>query len=105
MRSTRAGAATQVAPAHGLVGRRPADAPRPRHRQRLADGGLVAAGGVRVPWACGARWSSRQLREHKGFNITSLKRMRQFYRAFPNGSAIPTELGGPEKGAAVRHLS
>ncbi|NLY92992.1 MAG: DUF1016 domain-containing protein [Myxococcales bacterium] len=41
----------------------------------------------------------------KGFNITSLKRMRQFYRAFPNGSAIPTELGGPEKGAAVRHLS
>lgn len=31
--------------------------------------------------------------------------MRQFYRAFPNGSAIPTELGGPEKGAAVRHLS
>lgn len=31
--------------------------------------------------------------------------MRQFYRAFPNGSAIPTDLGGPEKGAAVRHLS
>lgn len=56
MSSTRAGAATQVAPAHGLVGRRPADAPSPRHRQRLANGGLVAAGGVRVPWACGARW-------------------------------------------------
>ena len=41
----------------------------------------------------------------KGFNVTSLKRMRQFYRTFPNGSAIPTELGGPEKGAALRHLS
>ncbi|MEO5726734.1 MAG: DUF1016 N-terminal domain-containing protein, partial [Byssovorax sp.] len=40
----------------------------------------------------------------KGFNLTSLKRMRQFYRAFPEGSALPIELGGPEKGAASRHL-
>ena len=39
----------------------------------------------------------------KGFNTTSLKRMRQFYRAFPEGSALPLELGGPDKGAAVRH--
>jgi len=41
----------------------------------------------------------------KGFNATSLKRMRQFYRAFPEGSALPVELGGPAKGAAMGHLS
>ena len=41
----------------------------------------------------------------KGFNPTGLKRMRQFYRAFPGGSALPVELGGPGKGAAVGHLS
>ena len=41
----------------------------------------------------------------KGFTATSLKRMRQFYRAFPEGSSLPVELGGPEKGAAARHLS
>jgi hypothetical protein len=41
----------------------------------------------------------------KGFNLTGLERMRQFYRAFPRGSALPAELGGPEKGAAARHLS
>ena len=31
----------------------------------------------------------------KGFNLTSLKRMRQFFRAFPEGSAVPEALGGP----------
>jgi hypothetical protein len=36
----------------------------------------------------------------RGFNLTSLKRMRQFYRAFPEGSTLGPELGGPEKGAA-----
>jgi predicted nuclease of restriction endonuclease-like (RecB) superfamily len=41
----------------------------------------------------------------KGFNLTGLKRMRQFYRAFPEGSALPVELGGPDKGAEARHLS
>jgi predicted nuclease of restriction endonuclease-like (RecB) superfamily len=41
----------------------------------------------------------------KGFNLTSLKRMRQFYRAFPEGSALPVELGGPQIGAASRHFS
>ncbi len=41
----------------------------------------------------------------KGFNLTSLKRMRQFYRAFPEGSTLPVELGGAQKGAALRHLS
>jgi hypothetical protein len=40
----------------------------------------------------------------KGFTLTSLKRMRQFYRAFPEGSALPIELGGPDKGAPTRHL-
>lgn len=41
----------------------------------------------------------------KGFNLTSLKRMRQFFRAFPEGSAVPETLGGPPKSSAVRHLS
>ena len=41
----------------------------------------------------------------KGFNLTGLKRMRQFYQAFPEGSALPFDLGGPDKGAATRHLS
>jgi len=41
----------------------------------------------------------------KGFTTTSLKRMRQFYRTFPEGSQLPVELGGPQEGASVRHLS
>jgi predicted nuclease of restriction endonuclease-like (RecB) superfamily len=41
----------------------------------------------------------------KGFNLTGLKRMRQFYRAFPQGSSLPVERGGPQKGAAAGHLS
>jgi predicted nuclease of restriction endonuclease-like (RecB) superfamily len=41
----------------------------------------------------------------KGFNLTGLKRMRQFYRAFPRGSSLSAELGGPQKGAAAGHLS
>ena len=41
----------------------------------------------------------------RGFNLTGLKRMRQFYRTFPEGSALPVELGGPDKGAAAGHLS
>lgn len=41
----------------------------------------------------------------KGFNLTGLKRMRQFYRAFPEGSGLPIDLGGPDKGALARHLS
>jgi predicted nuclease of restriction endonuclease-like (RecB) superfamily len=54
----------------------------------------------------------------RGFNLTGLKRMRQFYKAFPSGSALPSESLAPgksaapghvfeaeEKGAALRHLS
>ncbi len=41
----------------------------------------------------------------KGFNVTTLKRIRQFYRTFPAGSLLPVELGGPDKGAAAGHLS
>lgn len=41
----------------------------------------------------------------RGFTTTSLKRMRQFYRAFPEGSRLPAELAGPEKGASLGHLS
>ncbi len=41
----------------------------------------------------------------KGFNLTSLKRMRQFFRAFPEGSAVSESLGGPPKSSAARHLS
>ncbi len=40
----------------------------------------------------------------KGFSLTGLKRMRQFYLTFPEGSALPVELGGPDKGAAAGHL-
>jgi len=39
----------------------------------------------------------------KGFGATNVKRMRKFYLSFPNGSAVPAELGGPGKGAALRH--
>ncbi|MDP1822726.1 MAG: PDDEXK nuclease domain-containing protein [Archangium sp.] len=49
----------------------------------------------------------------KGFNLTGLKRMRQFYRAFPRGSALPLAKGAasrhlfepPTKGASTRHQS
>ncbi|MBW2528705.1 MAG: hypothetical protein JRI23_31310 [Deltaproteobacteria bacterium] len=41
----------------------------------------------------------------KGFTVSNIKRMRQFYSAFPEGSCIPEELGGPPKGAALRRLS
>jgi hypothetical protein len=40
----------------------------------------------------------------KGFTASNIKRMRQFYLAFPQGSRIPEELGGPPKDAAVRRL-
>jgi len=41
----------------------------------------------------------------RGFTTSSVKRMRQFYLSFPDGSRIPENLGGPGKGAAVRRLS
>ena len=41
----------------------------------------------------------------RGFTPSNLKRMRQFYLAFPEGSRVPEELGGPRKGAAARRLS
>lgn len=48
----------------------------------------------------GEQLSTRRTRRlGKGFNFTSLKRTRQFYRAFPNGPASLIELGDPEKGA------
>jgi len=39
----------------------------------------------------------------RGFANSNVKRMRQFYLAFPNGSRIPQQSVGPEKGAAARH--
>jgi len=41
----------------------------------------------------------------KGFTASNVKRMRQLYSAFPHGSCIPEDRGGPPKGAAVRRLS
>ena len=41
----------------------------------------------------------------RGFTTSNVKRMRQFYRSFPDGSRIPEDLGGPRKGAAARRLS
>ena len=49
-----------------------------------------------------ARLSSRFGR---GFATSNVKRMRQFYLAFLEGSRTPEEFGGPEKGAAARRLS
>lgn len=37
----------------------------------------------------------------KGFSAPNLRNMRQFYLTFPEGSAVPEDLGGPRKGSAV----
>ena len=37
----------------------------------------------------------------RGFGASNIKRMRQFYLSYPDGSALPAELGGPDKGAAL----
>lgn len=44
-------------------------------------------------------------RFYKGFSYPSVKRMKQFYLVFPQGSAIPEELGGYQKGSAPLSLS
>ena len=41
----------------------------------------------------------------KGFTKTGIKRMRQFYWSFPQGSYLPAEMCEPNKGAAVRDQS
>ncbi len=41
----------------------------------------------------------------KGFSYPSVKRMKQFYLSFPQGSAIPEGLGGYQKGSATLSLS
>lgn len=41
----------------------------------------------------------------KGFSAPNLRNMRQFYLAFPEGSAVPEDLGGPRKGSAVPGIS
>ena len=41
----------------------------------------------------------------RGFSYPSVKRMKQFYLTFPNGSAIPEDLGGYQKGSAPLSLS
>lgn len=41
----------------------------------------------------------------QGFTETNIKRMRQFYLAFPRGSCLPPKMIGSEKGAAVRDES
>ena len=35
----------------------------------------------------------------RGFTKSNVKRMRQFYLSFPDGSCLPEDLGGPRKGA------
>ncbi|NOY94576.1 MAG: DUF1016 domain-containing protein [Deltaproteobacteria bacterium] len=61
-----------------------------------------AAYGQRVIKRLAARLSDRFGR---GFTASNIKRMRQFYLAFPDGSCVPEQLGGPHKGAALRRLS
>jgi predicted nuclease of restriction endonuclease-like (RecB) superfamily len=51
------------------------------------------------------RLASRMtVRYGPGYTATSIKRMRQFYKAYPNGSRLPEATMGGENGAAVRHL-
>jgi predicted nuclease of restriction endonuclease-like (RecB) superfamily len=40
----------------------------------------------------------------KGFSLPSVKRMKQFYVTYPQGSAIPKEIDTGGKGSAVRSL-
>ncbi len=61
-----------------------------------------AAYGQRVVKRLAARLSERF---GPGFTASNIKRMRQFYLAFPSGSCVPEHLGGPQKGAALRRLS
>ncbi|MCU0661670.1 MAG: DUF1016 N-terminal domain-containing protein [Myxococcota bacterium] len=37
----------------------------------------------------------------RGFGVATLRRVRQFYLTFPRGSALPPELGGPDKRSAA----
>lgn len=37
----------------------------------------------------------------KGFSPRTLRRIRQFYLTYPSGSALPPEMGGPEKRSAL----
>lgn len=37
----------------------------------------------------------------KGFSAPNIRNMRQFFLAYPHGSALPEELGGPRKGPAL----
>ena len=40
----------------------------------------------------------------RGFSYASVKRMKQFYLTFPNGSAIPEDVGGYKKGSTALSL-
>jgi predicted nuclease of restriction endonuclease-like (RecB) superfamily len=41
----------------------------------------------------------------KGFSAPNLRNMRQFFLTFPEGSAVPEELGGPRKRSALPGVS
>ena len=41
----------------------------------------------------------------KGFSVPNLRNMRQFFLTFPDGSAVPVELGGPPKRSALPSVS
>jgi hypothetical protein len=41
----------------------------------------------------------------KGFSAPNLRNMRQFFLTFPEGSAVPEELGGPRKRSALPGIS
>ena len=41
----------------------------------------------------------------QGFGARTLRRIRQFYVTYPEGSALPPELGGPEKRTAALSIS
>ena len=68
----------------------------------VEQGGEVRAGyGDEVVKRLATRMTARY---GKGFTASSIKRMRQFYLAFPTGSRLPEAVSDSDKGAAPRHL-
>src|SRR5262249_17953851 len=54
--------------------------------------------GDRLVEALATRLSARFGR---GYSVPNIRNMRQFYLIFPNGSALPEKLGGPQKRSAL----
>jgi transposase InsO family protein len=72
-----------------------------RNIVEVEQGGEARAGyGEEVVKRLASRMTARY---GPGFTATSIKRMRQFYQTFPNGSRLPEATMDGDIGAAVRH--